>query len=146
MLRPMDERTRAAVAGATAATVWAAVEPFDRRVFGCDYSDVALLGKAVTRSRAWPVAGVVVHALNGAIFGLAFHEARRVTGARPRPLAFAMALGEHLTLWPLGTLSDRFHPARGEPGVPRLIGNRRAFAQATFRHALFGSVLGRLAA
>jgi hypothetical protein len=133
------------MAGAVAATVWAAVEPLDRRVFGCDYSDVALLGKAMTRSRAWPVAGVAVHALNGVVFGLAFDAARRVTRAPKRPLALTMSLTEHLTLWPLGALSDRFHPARGQPGVPRLIGNRRAFAQATFRHAVFGLVLGRLA-
>jgi hypothetical protein len=62
-----------------------------------------------------------------------------------RPLAFGMALAEHITLYPLGALTDRYHPARGEPGVPRLIGNRRAYAQATFRHAVFGFVLGRLA-
>jgi hypothetical protein len=30
--------------------------------------------------------------------------------------------------------------------VPALLGNRRAFAQATARHALFGWLLGRLAA
>jgi hypothetical protein len=29
--------------------------------------------------------------------------------------------------------------------VPPLLTNPRAFAQATWRHALFGSVLGRLA-
>ena len=34
---------------------------------------------------------------------------------------------------------------KGEPGVPRLIGNRRAYAQATLRHSVFGLVLGRLA-
>ncbi len=125
----MGERTRAAIAGAAAATVWAAVEPLDRRVFRCDYSDVALLGKAVTRSRAWPFVGLAVHAANGAAFGLAFNEVRRVTRAPSRPLAFAMALVEHVTLYPLGALSDRFHPARGEAGVPRLIGNRRAYAR-----------------
>jgi hypothetical protein len=144
MLMHVDGRRRAAASGAAAAVVWAAVEPLDRRVFGCDYSDVALLGKALTRSRAWPVVGLAVHALNGAVFGLVFHEVRRVTRAPTRPLAFGMALAEHVTLWPLGALSDRFHPARGETGVPRLIGNRRAYAQATFRHALFGVVLGRL--
>jgi hypothetical protein len=141
----MDGRRRSAAAAAAAATVWAALEPADRRVFGCDYSDVALLGKAVTRSRAWPAAGLALHALNGAIFGLAFHEVRRITGLPTRPLALGMALVEHATLYPLGVLADRYHPARGEPGVPRLIGNRRAYAQATFRHAVFGLVLGRLA-
>jgi hypothetical protein len=142
----MDQRKRAVAAGAAAATVWAALEPLDRRLFRWDYSDVALLGKALTRSRAWPAAGVALHAVNGAVFGLAFNEVRRLTGARPRPLALGLALAEHVALYPLGALSDRFHPARGEPGVPRLIGNRRAYAQATLRHAVFGVVLGRLAA
>src|SRR3954465_4723176 len=51
---PAMTRRRAALAGAAAATVWAALQPLDRRVFGCEYSDVAVLGKAVTRSRLWP--------------------------------------------------------------------------------------------
>ena len=55
-----------------------------------------------------------------------------------------MGLAEHLTLYPLGWFVDRYHPARGEPGLPNLMGNPRAFAQATWRHALFGVVLGRL--
>lgn len=138
-------RARAAAAGATAAAVWAAQEPFDQRVFRCDYSDVAVLGKAVTRRRGWRVAGLALHALNGALFGLAFHEACRWTRVRPRRLALAMALAEHLAVYPLCFLVDRFHPARGEPGVPQLFTSARAFAQATWRHALFGVVLGRLA-
>ena len=56
-----------------------------------------------------------------------------------------MALAEHLTLYPLSWFVDRYHPARGDPGDPRLLSNPRAFAQATWRHALFGVVLGRLA-
>ena len=56
-----------------------------------------------------------------------------------------MALAEHLALYPLGHFVDRYHPARGEEGIPPLLTNRRAFAQATWRHALFGAVLGRLA-
>ena len=54
-----------------------------------------------------------------------------------------MAIAEHLALFPLGALVDRYHPARGEPGLPPRHG--QAFAQATWRHALFGWVLGRLA-
>ena len=56
-----------------------------------------------------------------------------------------MALAEHGALYPLSALIDRYHPARGEPGLPPLIGNPRAFGQATVRHAVFGLVLGRLA-
>jgi hypothetical protein len=138
-------RTRAAAAGAAAAAVWAAQEPLDRRVFRCDYSDVAVLGKAVTRARGWRAAGLTLHTVNGALFGLAFHEACRRSRSRPRRLALAMALAEHAALYPLCFFIDRYHPARGEPGVPPLLTSPRAFAQATWRHAVFGVVLGRLA-
>jgi len=63
----------------------------------------------------------------------------------PRRLAVGLALAEHLSLYPLCYFIDRHHPARGEPGVPPLLENPRAFAQATWRHAVFGTVLGRLA-
>ena len=43
---------------------------------------------------------------------------------------------------PLGRVSDRLHPARGD--LPALRGNTRALAQATWRHLLFGVVLGEL--
>jgi hypothetical protein len=131
-------------AGAAAAAVWALQEPLDRRVFRCDYSDVAVLGKAGTRGPAWWPAGFAIHAANGAVFGLAFHEARKRLPFGPRKTAVAMAIGEHLALYPLCFFIDRFHPARGQPGVPPLT-NPRAFAQATWRHALFGALLGRLA-
>ena len=39
-------------------------------------------------------------------------------------------------------LVDRYHPARKE--LPKLVANRRAFGQATIRHAVFGIVLGLL--
>jgi hypothetical protein len=138
-------RVRSAVAGAVAATAWGVAEPLDQRLLRCDYSDVALLGKAFTRSRAWRPLGFALHAANGALFGLAFEEVRRRTGWRARPLALGMALAEHVALYPLAVLVDRFHPARGEPGVPVLATNPRAFAQATWRHAFFATLLGRLA-
>jgi hypothetical protein len=56
-----------------------------------------------------------------------------------------LALGEHVTLYPLAYFVDRYHPARGEPGVPPLLRSPRAFAQASARHALFGYLLGRWA-
>jgi hypothetical protein len=135
--------SRAAAAGAFAATIWGLQEPFDQRVFCCDYSDVAVLGKAVGRRR-WRAAGFAIHAVNGAIFGLAFDELRRRVSADQRKLAVAAAVGEHLTLYPLCYFIDRYHPARGEPGIPPLLTNPRAFAQATWRHVLFGYILGRL--
>lgn len=140
----MRERVRAAVAGAAAAAVWAAQEPLDQRLFGCDYSDVAVLGKGVTRGPSWRRVGLAIHIVNGALFGLAYHEARRIVPADPRRLALGMTLAEHVALYPLCYAIDRYHPARGEPGIPPLLTNPRAFAQATWRHAIFGVVLGRL--
>ena len=141
----MQPQARSIAAGAAAALVWALQEPLDRRLLRCDYSDVALLGKAITRGRRWRPAGLAVHTSNGAVFGIVLDAVRRRTTADPRKLALAMALGEHLTLYPLCYLIDRHHPRRGEPGIPPLFTNARAFLQATWRHALFGFVLGRLA-
>ena len=150
----MRPRLRAAGAGAIAALVWGALEPVDRRLFRHDYSDVAVLGKAVTRGPGWrppdraptrwPPLGFALHALNGAIFALAYYEiARRVERDRRR-LALELALAEHMALFSTGRLVDRYHPARGEPGVERLF-SLRAFGQATLRHAVFGKVVGTLA-
>jgi hypothetical protein len=55
------------------------------------------------------------------------------------PLA---GLAEHLATWPLTALVDRRHPARAE--LPPLASEPRAFVQATWRHLLFGVVLGEL--
>ena len=124
---------------------WSALEPLDRRLFRCDYSDVAVLGKAFARGRLALPVGLAIHAANGAIFGLAYDRARRRLPIADRRLALGMALAEHVALYPLSYFVDRYHPARGEEGVPPLLTNARAFAQATVRHALFGVLLGRLA-
>jgi hypothetical protein len=140
----MHLRWKRARAGAVAAIVWGLLEPIDQRLFRSDYSDVAVLGKAVTRGPAWRPLGFALHALNGAIFGLAYHEvARRVT-RDPRHLALELALLEHLALYPTGYFVDRYHPASGQPGIAPLL-SPRAFGQATVRHTVFGFVLGRLA-
>ncbi|MFL5929437.1 MAG: hypothetical protein ACJ77E_21090 [Gaiellaceae bacterium] len=136
-------RSRAALAGAGAAVAWAALEPIDVRAFRNDYSDVAMLGKLVTRTRAWPLAGLAIHATNGALFGLAADELSRRTGVSTRRVAPALALAENFALFPLAYVVDRRHPARGEPGVGRFF-TLRGLAQETMRHTLFGVVLGRL--
>ncbi len=124
----MSRRLRAAVAGAAAAVIWGLQEPLDRRVFGCDYSDVEFLGRG-RRS-----VGFVVHAANGALFGVVFDLARQRVDLDQRRLALGLALAEHMALWPLIVLAER-----------DLLTSSRAFAQATYRHALFGILLGRLA-
>jgi hypothetical protein len=145
-MRPDPRRRRAAAAGAAAAVLWGLAEPVDQRLLRYDYSDVAVLGKALTRGPRWRVVGFALHAVNGAVFGLVFDEFRRRLPVGPRRLAVTMALAEHTALYPLCAVIDRHHPARGEPGVPPLLTSPRAFAQATWRHLLFGLVLGRLAA
>ena len=124
---------RAATAGAVAALVWAAAEPLDRRLFRSRYSDVEMLGKLVTRTQLWPLAGLAVHAVNGAAFGVA--------ASRLRIRPFALAMVENVALFPLAAVVDRRHPARAELGPLFTV---RGFTQATFRHALFGTVLGAL--
>jgi hypothetical protein len=124
----MTRRGRAALAGAAAATAWGMLEPFDRRLFRCDHSDVKLVGGG---SRSL---GFVIHAANGALFGLAFHAVRRRVPVDQGRLALGLALTEHVVLWQLIGLVDR-----------NLARSPRAFAQGTFRHAVFGLVLGRLA-
>lgn len=146
MLSIVKERgLHPALAGAVAATAWGLLEPVDQRLFRCDYSDVLILGKAVTRGRLARPVGFAIHAANGALFGLAFDQARRRLPIGKERLAVGMALAEHVGLYPLTYLVDRHHPARGEEGIPPMFTNGRAFMQATLRHALFGVLLGRLA-
>ena len=141
----MHARWKPTAAGALATVVWGLLEPLDMRLFNHDYSDIAVLGKAFTRGPGWRPLGFAIHASNGAMFGFAFHEVRRRLPIEQRRLALGMALAEHLTLFSLGALADRYHPARGEPGVAKMF-HPRAFAQATLRHTLFGLLLGRLGA
>jgi hypothetical protein len=139
----LQRHVRNAAAGAVAATVWGLVEPLDTRLFRSEYRDVALLGKLVTSGRGWKAAGYAVHAANGAVFGLVFDAVLRRSRIGPRRLAIGLALAENAVLYPLGILSDRKHPRRGERDVGPLW-SRRVFAQETFRHVVFGLVLGSL--
>jgi hypothetical protein len=131
---------RGAAAGALAAGVWAIQQPLDKRLFLSGYDDVELLGKLLTRRALWPVPGAILHLLNGAVFGAGYAIVQPRLPGPPWARGVIAAQIEHLALWPLGRLTDRYHPARRE--LTTLTGNRRAFAQATWRHALFGLVLG----
>ncbi|MGI8780125.1 MAG: hypothetical protein ACR2L8_08140 [Solirubrobacteraceae bacterium] len=133
---------RGALAGGAAAAVWAAQQPLDRRVFGHPYDDTELLGRLVVRSGEWQLAGVGLHLANGALFGAAYAHVAPSLPVPPALRGPIAGLAEHLATWPGTAVLDRVHPARGE--LPRLWGSGRAFAQATWRHALFGVVLGEL--
>jgi hypothetical protein len=144
-LSPGIDRTRTlrgAVSGAVAACVWAVQQPVDKRIFESGYDDIELLGKAVTQGESWYPLGLAIHLQNGAMFGAVYAN---IAPLLPIPAALrgpAVALTEHFALWPLGAVTDRFHPARHD--LPPLSGNRRAFYQAIWRHLLFGLVLGEL--
>ncbi len=133
---------RGALAGAAGAAVWAAQQPLDKRVFDVDYADGELLGKLFTREPAWLPIGLAAHVANGAAFGALYaNVAPSLPGPRAAwgPLA---GLAEHLATWPATLLLERVHPAASD--FPTLWGDPRAFAQATWRHALFGFVMGEL--
>lgn len=139
------DRTRAlrgAICGAVAAGVWALEQPLDKSLFSSRFDDVELLGKALTRGQGWYPAGLALHLQNGALFGALYSSVAPVLPLPPALRGPAVALTEHLVSWPFCAASDRLHPARDE--LPALWGNRRAFAQATWRHLLFGLVLGEL--
>ena len=125
-----------------AAAVWAVQQPLDKIVFSSRYDDVELLGRAVVRGDGWYPAGLGLHMANGAVFGLVYANVAPVVPLPPMLRGPAAGLAEHLALWPLVAFSDRLHPARDE--LPALGGSRRAFAQAAWRHVLFGFVLGEL--
>jgi hypothetical protein len=133
---------RGAVAGAVAAVVWAVQQPADKALFQSRYDDVEVLGRAIKNGPGWYPVGLTLHAQNGALFGAMYAN---VAPALPLPPALrgpALALTELVATWPLAALSDRFHPARDQ--LPSIYRSRRAFAQAAWRHVLFGFVLGEL--
>jgi hypothetical protein len=138
----MRRNLSGALAGAAAAALWAAQQPLDRRAFGSDYDDVEMLGKLATREREWMLFGAALHLVNGAAFGAAYAQVRAFLPGPAVVRGLIAALAEHALTWPLAPVVDRRHPAARE--LPRLAGNGRAFAQATWRHALFGAVLGLL--
>lgn len=133
---------RGAAAGAIAAALWAAQQPADQRVFGVRYDDTELLGKLVTRGPAWRPVGLAMHLANGAAFGAGYAVLRdRI----PLPAAARgpfVAMVENVGSWPAVAASDRVHPARDE--LPKLWRTPGAFAQATWRHLLFGVALGEI--
>ena len=56
----MHPRLKAVAAGSVAALVWGVLEPFDRRLFRHDYSDVAVLGPLAVDARAAGCAGMLL--------------------------------------------------------------------------------------
>jgi hypothetical protein len=86
--------------------------------------------------------GLALHLQNGALFGAAYAAVAPLVPI-PGPVRGLLAsMIENFGLWPMGRLTDRYHPARAD--LVALTGNRRAMWQATWRHALFGVLVGEL--
>ena len=133
---------RGGVAGAVATVVMTLEQPLDKRLFDSKYDDVEILGKLVTRGEHWQAIGLALHVQNGAILGAAYAQVKPFLPGPAVLRGLLMGLIEHIATWPMTALVDRYHPARKE--LPKLAANRRAFGQATIRHAVFGIVLGLL--
>src|SRR5947207_3744784 len=142
-IRPMlRTNLRGGIAGAAAAVVMSLEQPLDKRLFDSKYDDVEILGKLVTRGDHWRPIGFALHVQNGAILGAASARLKPSLPGSAVLSGLLAGLVEHVAAWPLTVLFDRYHPARKE--LPKLAANRRAFGQATIRHAVFGIVLGLL--
>jgi hypothetical protein len=140
---PTATRTfRGALAGAVAAAVWAVQQPLDRQVFSVSYDDTELLGRWVVPGPGWRPVGFALHVANGAAFGALYANVARSLPVAPVARGPLAGLAEHVLTWPATAFLDRVHPAAGD--LPKLWGSGRAFAQATWRHLLFGAVLGEL--
>lgn len=118
---------RPAVAGATAAAVWAAAEVPLARALDTGFTDVGLLGRCSgLPGRLGTAAGVGIHLANGAAFGVAF----AALGGRGARAGLAAAEIEGTVLWPMMRILDPQHFTK------------RVFAQEVITHGLFGVVLG----
>jgi hypothetical protein len=135
----VSDDTRAALAGMSAAAVWAAAEPALRRLFGTPYTDVRLIGAQLSQ-RHWRLVGTTLHLLNGAAAGVAF----RRLGLRGWRAGVIAAQIEGAAVWPGMVVVDRYHPDRRSCLWPPLLRNPRVFGQEVAAHAIFGAVLGAL--
>jgi hypothetical protein len=121
---------RGALAGAVAAGVWLVQQPLDKRIFGWPHDDAELLGRLTGTD---PGTGAVLHIANGALFGAVYSAVAPATPLPEHLRGPAAGLLEHLATWPLTAVA-----------APEMSTSPRAFAQATWRHLLFGFVLGEL--
>jgi hypothetical protein len=131
---------RAALAGATAAGCWAAAEPAIQRATGGRHRQARLIGGLIVPDGPWRVAGVAVHLVNGALFGVVFER----LGGRGVVRGVLAAEAENALLWPLVAAIDRRHPDVRSGEWPAMARSREAAAQEMLGHAVFGAVLGGL--
>lgn len=143
MKKPLHAR-RAVLAGLAGAAAYLGEQYLDRKLLRFPGDDLQLLGMLATRrDPAWRVAGLAMHATNGAALALVYGAVARNRLPGP-PVLRGVLLGqiEQAALWPLVPLIiDRYHPAIRAGQMPRL--TTPAYAvQQILRHVAYGAVLG----
>ena len=145
MERETDATGQVVAAGLLAGLAFVAEELIDERLLGNVYSDMKLLGYAVTtRGPQWQILALLIHEFNSLVFAFSYQRllGPRLPGRGWRRGLLA-ALIESTALWPLVYLANEVHPAIRRGAMPRIAG-RRDFVAATARHVAFGLVLGAL--
>jgi len=136
--------TRAAVAGAAAAALYAAEMYADIAVTGSQFDDLQLIeGLIRGRKARIPALGLAIHLLNGAALGEVYAIAEPHL---PGPFWLkGLIFGQLflLAVWSGAPLIDRYHPLVKRGELPKL--NRPLpFAQNVSRHLVFGMALALL--
>lgn len=138
----MNRLARGAAAGLLGIAAWIPAMAVDKRLTGSPYDDVTLLGTLVAPDASAKSVGLLMHAVNGAAFGVVYglFLDKRLPG-RPWLRGLIAATIECASLSTLTPLLDRWHPGvragrTGKTATPV------AIAQAFWRHAVFGAVLG----
>jgi hypothetical protein len=136
----MGRTLKAAAAGVIAAGIWAASEPLIRRYSHAVHSEPRLVGGVLAPEPYTVPVGLVVHLMNGAVFGVAFDR----LGRRGVVQGVAAAQFENAVLWPTLIGFDKLLPDVKSGNWPPLLTDRRALAHEVAGHAVFGAVLGTL--
>ena len=140
-----DDTGQVVVAGLVAGLAFVAEEMVDERLLQPVYSDMKLLGYAVTRrSPQWWIAALILHEFNSLVFAFVYS---RILGpylpGRGWQRGLLMALLEGNGLWPLVYVMNGIHPGIKSGAMPP-IGGWRDILAGELRHIAFGLVLGLL--
>lgn len=144
---PQDATRQIVIAGLLSGTAFLVEHALDQALWPTGYSDMKLLGMALTRRRPqylW--IGVPWHLLNSIGFAWAY---ARVVGPRlpgsPVLRGVLMALIENNVLWfTLIPLTNRLHPAVRDGSMPPIRVGGVDWWVGNLRHLALGLVLGRL--
>ena len=140
-----DDTGQVVGAALIAGLAFVAEEMIDERLLQPVYSDMKLLGYAVTRkSPQWWIAALIMHEFNSLLFALVYS---RIIGpylpGKGWRRGLLMAMIEGNGLWPFVYVMNGIHPGIKSGAMPP-IGGWRDILAGELRHIAFGVVLGWL--